>query len=94
MTGEGGHILEIGDGGAYLDRSPVAGLTLLAHDNLGKLFLAFADAFCHLQQIAGTLDGGRFGPRLLGSARCVEGTVNIVDGAFGLTGNDFFGRGV
>ena len=89
MAGKGGHILKIGNGSTYLDSCPVAGLTLLAHDNLSKFLLAFFDSFSHLQQITGSLNGRCLGPRFLSCTGSIQRTVHILNGTFRLTGDNF-----
>ena len=91
MTCEGSHILEISYGCTYLDRGPGTGLTLLAHDNLCELLLTLLNAFCHLQQIAGTFDGWSLCPSLLSSTGCIQSTVYIFNGSFWLTGDNLLG---
>ena len=85
VTGEGGHVLEISDGSAHLDRCPGAGLALLAHDNLGEFLLAFLDTLGHPQQVLGTFDGRRLAPGFLGGAGGIECAVHIFNSSFRLT---------
>ena len=89
MTGKRGHVLEVTDGSTHLDRGPVAGLALFAHDDLGELILTGLDACGNLQQIACALDGWGLGPSLLGGTCSVECTVHILNGAFRLTADNF-----